>query len=86
MGLFKTEKIGEFSLTFPEYSGNKRLQLQPDIMEFDRKDYDPQFDLIGPRWRPQKAQLHVALSNFHPQEVPDKPVVWEDGHHHWIPH
>jgi len=46
MGLFKTEKIGEFSLTFPEYSGNKRLQLKPDIMEFDRKDYDPQFDLI----------------------------------------
>jgi len=46
MGLFKTEKVGEFAMTFPEYSGNKRLQLNPDIMEYDPNEYDPKFDLI----------------------------------------
>ena len=46
MGLFKTEKVGDFDLTFPEYSGNKRLHLNPDILEFDPDDYEPKFDLI----------------------------------------
>ena len=46
MGLFKTEKVGEVELEFPEYSGNKRFQLEPDILEYDPDDYDPKFDLI----------------------------------------
>ena len=46
MGVFKTEKLGEFDLTFPEYSGSKRLSLQPDIMEFDAGKFEPKFDLI----------------------------------------
>ena len=46
MGQFTTEKVGDFELTFPEYSGRKRVKLQSDIMEFDPKDYDPKFDLI----------------------------------------
>ena len=46
MGQFTTKKVGDFELTFPEYSGSKRVKLQPDIMEFDPKDYDPKFDLI----------------------------------------
>ena len=46
MGLFKPEKVGDFDLTFPEYSGNKRLHLNPDILEFDPEEYEPKFDLI----------------------------------------
>ena len=46
MGQFKTEKVGEFALTFPEYSGSKYINLRPDIMEYDKSDYDPKFDLI----------------------------------------
>ena len=46
MGQFTTKKIGDFELTFPEYSGRKRVKLQPDIMEFNPEDYDPKFDLI----------------------------------------
>ena len=46
MGLFKTEKLGEFSLTFPEYSASKRIDLRPDIVEYDPEEYQPKFDLI----------------------------------------
>ena len=46
MGLFKTEKLGKFSLTFPEYSASKRIDLWPDIVEYDPKEYQPKFDLI----------------------------------------
>ena len=45
MGLFKTEKLGEFSLTFPEYSVSKRIDLRPDIVEYDPEEYQPKFDL-----------------------------------------
>ena len=45
-GKFSTEKVGDFVLTFPEYSGSKRISLRPDIMEYDPKNYDPKFDLI----------------------------------------
>ena len=46
MGLFKTEKVGEVELAFPDYSGSKRFQLNPDILEYNQEDYDPKFDLI----------------------------------------
>ena len=46
MGIFRTTKLGDFELTFPEYSGSKRLSLQPDIVEFDEKKYKPKFYLI----------------------------------------
>ena len=45
MGLFKTEKLGKFSLTFPEYSRSKRIDLRPDIVEYDPEEYQPKFDL-----------------------------------------
>ena len=46
MGTFTTDKLGHFDLMFPEYSTSKRVSLEPDIMEYDRDDYDPKFDLI----------------------------------------
>ena len=46
MHQFTTKKVGDFELTFPEYSGSKRVKLQPDIMEFNPEDYDRKFDLI----------------------------------------
>jgi len=46
MGTFSTEKLGRFELTFPEYSGSKRIALSPDIVEYDSNDYEPKFDLI----------------------------------------
>ena len=46
MGLFKTEKLAEFSLSFPEYAASKRIDLRPDIVEYDPDEYQPKFDLI----------------------------------------
>ncbi len=47
MGNFKTDKVGEgIKLEFVEYSGNKRVSISPDFMEYDEDDYDPKFDLI----------------------------------------
>ena len=46
MGQFRTDKVGDFSLTFPEYSGSKQIRLRPDIMDYDTANYDPKFDLI----------------------------------------
>ena len=45
MGQFRTDKVGDFSLTFPEYSGSEQICLRPDIMEYDKANYDPKFDL-----------------------------------------
>ena len=46
MGQFRTDKVGDFALTFPEYSGSKQIRLRPDIVEYDKANYDPKFDLI----------------------------------------
>ena len=46
MGQFRTDKVGDFSLTFPEYSGSKQIRLRPDIMDYDTANYDPKFDHI----------------------------------------
>ena len=46
MGTFSTEKLGQFELTFPEYSWSKQVKLNPDIMEYDGDNYEPKFDLI----------------------------------------
>ena len=46
MGQFRTDKVGDFALTCPEYSGSKQIRLRPDIMEYDKANYDPKFDLI----------------------------------------
>ena len=46
MGHFTTEKLGSgIELEFPEYSENKRLNLEPDIMEYDGNTFKPKFDL-----------------------------------------
>ena len=46
-GTFYTKKLGSgIELEFPEYSENKRLNLEPDIMEYDGKTFKPKFDLI----------------------------------------
>ena len=47
MGHFQTDKIGEGTeLKFVEYSENKRISFSPDIMEYDKDNYDPKFELI----------------------------------------
>ena len=46
MEQFRTDKVGDFSLTFSEYSGSKQVCLHPDIMRYDKANYDPKFDLI----------------------------------------
>ena len=47
MGCFQTDKIGKgIEVEFLEYSENKRLNISPDIMEYDEDDYEP-FLIIG---------------------------------------
>ena len=46
MGVFQTQKQGDCELAFPEYSKNKRVRVQPDIIEYEDKAAAPKFDLI----------------------------------------
>ena len=45
MGVFSTENLGDITLSFPEYSRNKEIHLEPDILEYDDRN-EPKFDLI----------------------------------------
>jgi len=45
-GLFKTTKVSDFEIIFPEYSWSKRFRVQPDIIEYDNEDEAHAFDLI----------------------------------------
>jgi hypothetical protein len=35
-GTFKTKKVGEFELSFFEYSASKKVHLRPDIVEYSK--------------------------------------------------
>ncbi len=44
---FKTDKVGDgIEIEFSEYFKNKRLNFSPNIMEYDKNNYEPKFDLI----------------------------------------
>jgi len=45
-GTFKTNKVGEATLSFVEYSLSKSVQLTPDIVEYDAGAMAPLYDLI----------------------------------------
>ena len=70
MGQFRTEKVGDFALTFPEYSGSKQIRLSLDIMEYDTSNYDPKFDLII--WTNTTKELGIVLHFSREMIVIDK--------------
>ena len=45
-GTFKTTKVGELELIFPEFSRSKLFSLSPDVVELQTYDEEPMFDLI----------------------------------------
>ena len=45
-GIFRTEKRGEYELSFEEVLPNKMISLRPDIVKWDSKESEPVFDLI----------------------------------------
>jgi len=45
-GTFKTNKVGENTLSFVEYSLSKSVHLTPDIVEYDAGATAPLYDLI----------------------------------------
>jgi hypothetical protein len=45
-GTFKTNKVGEITLSFVEYSLSKSVHLTPDIVEYDAGATAPLYDLI----------------------------------------
>ena len=45
-GIFKTNKVGEITLSFVEYSPSKSVQLTPDIVEYDAGATAPLYYLI----------------------------------------
>jgi len=45
-GTFKTNKVGEITLSFVEYSLSKSVHLTPDIVEYDAGATAPVYDLI----------------------------------------
>ncbi len=45
-GVFKTDRMAELELKFPEYSNSKRFSVNPDIIYYEDDAYEPKFDLI----------------------------------------
>ena len=45
-GTFKTNKVGEITLSFVEYSLSKSVHLTPDIVEYDTGATAPLYDPI----------------------------------------
>ncbi len=45
-GTFKTNKVGEVTLSFVEYSLSKSVHLTPDIVEYEAGATAPLYDLI----------------------------------------
>jgi hypothetical protein len=45
-GTFKTKKVGEFELSFVEYSANKKVHLHPDIVKYSKEGPPPLYDII----------------------------------------
>jgi hypothetical protein len=45
-GTFVTDRVGNIKILFVEYSASKKVCLQSDIVEYDRGDQAPMYDLI----------------------------------------
>ena len=45
-GTFVTDKVGDIEISFWEYSNNKKVHLQPDIVEYRPGLNAPMYDLI----------------------------------------
>jgi hypothetical protein len=45
-GVFTTKGRGDFSLKFFEYSNSKQFLAKPDVVEYERDEMKPMFDLI----------------------------------------
>jgi hypothetical protein len=45
-GTFKTKKVGDFELSFMEYSASKKVHLCPDIVEYPQGSTPPLYNLI----------------------------------------
>ena len=45
-GTFKTTKVGNLEVCFPEYSNNKQILIQPDIVDMPEDSDLPTYDLI----------------------------------------
>jgi hypothetical protein len=45
-GTFITDRVGDIEISFVEYSGSKKVCLQPDIVEYSPGDQAPMYDLI----------------------------------------
>jgi hypothetical protein len=45
-GVFTTKGRGEFSLKFFEYSNSKQFIAKPDVVEYEKDEMKPMFDLI----------------------------------------
>ncbi len=45
---FNTDKVGDIEISFVEYSVNKKVHLQPDIVEYNLVEQAPTYDhMIG---------------------------------------
>ena len=45
-GIFTTKGRGEFSIKFFEYSNSKQVVTKPDVVEYEKDEMKPMFDLI----------------------------------------
>ena len=45
-GIFQTKGRGKFRLKFFEYSNNKEILIEPDVVEYEKDEMKPKFDLI----------------------------------------
>jgi len=45
-GIFQTKGRGKFRLKFFEYSNSKQFLAKPDVVEYERDEMKPMFDLI----------------------------------------
>ena len=45
-GTFKTTKVGNLEICFPEYSRNKQILIRPDIVDMPEDSDLPTYDLI----------------------------------------
>ena len=45
-GVFTTDSRAQIELTLPEYAGSRRMNIEPDIVQYDEQSPNPMFDLI----------------------------------------
>jgi hypothetical protein len=45
-GIFVTDRVGNIEISFVEYSANKKVRFQLDIMEYSPGDQAPMYYLI----------------------------------------